>query len=89
MPPPDERDPNAALLAAYKSPPPQPWLMAIPPEDNYHLPHLQNFFRAIRNGTPLNCPPEIAFVNTATVLKVNDAVAAGRRLEFAPGEFEA
>jgi len=80
-------DPNEALLAAYKSKPPVPWLLRVELEQSFHLPHLYNFFSAIRTGTPLNCPPEVAYANTVTVLKINDAVAAGRRVEFKPEEF--
>jgi predicted dehydrogenase len=87
--PKDEKDPNAALLDAYKSPPPVPWLLNVEPEDSYHLPHLQNFLGAVRNGTPLNCPAEVGFVDTATVLKVNEAIGAGKRLECKPEDFTA
>jgi predicted dehydrogenase len=51
--------------------------------------HLENFFNAVRNGTPLNCPAEIAFETCVTVLKANEAVAAGRRIEFKPEDFVA
>lgn len=51
--------------------------------------HLENFFEAVRKGTPLNCPPEVAYETCVTVLKANDAVAAGCRAEFKPEEFTA
>jgi hypothetical protein len=54
-----------------------------------HSPHLENFFAAIRDGVPLNCPAELAFETCVAVLKANDAVAAGRRLEFTESEFKA
>lgn len=53
-----------------------------------HLLHLENFFDAIRTGSALSCPPEVGYETAVTVLKVNEAIAAGRRLEFAPGEFQ-
>lgn len=53
-----------------------------------HTPHLENFFSAIRDGVPLNCPPELAYESAVAVLKANEAVAAGRRLEFSPEEFK-
>ncbi len=53
-----------------------------------HTPHLQNFFDAIRLGKPLNCPPEIGYETAVAVLKVNEAVAAGRTLHFEKEEFE-
>ena len=52
-----------------------------------HQLHLENFFNAIRTGSPLSCPPEIGYETAVSVLKVNEALAAGRRLEFAPNEF--
>lgn len=52
-----------------------------------HQLHLENFFSAIRNGTPLTCPAELAYETCVTVMKANDAVAAGKRLEFKPEEF--
>ena len=53
-----------------------------------HQLHLENFFSAIRNKTPLSCPPEVAYETAVTVLKANDAVAAGKRIEFKPDEFK-
>lgn len=52
-----------------------------------HQLHLENFFNAIRTGSELSCPPEIGYETAVSVLKTNDAVAAGRRLEYKPGEF--
>lgn len=61
----------------------------IPVELNkpVHQPHLENFFDAVRYGTPLNCPPKVGYETAVAVLKVNEAVAAGKTLQFAPGEF--
>ena len=58
-------------------------------KDPYHQPHLQNFFDAVRGKAKLNCPAEVGFESAATVLKVNEAIEAGRRLTFAPEEFKA
>jgi predicted dehydrogenase len=52
-----------------------------------HVPHLENFFDAIRNGVPLNCPAEQAYACAVAVHKANEAVAAGRKLDFTPEEF--
>ena len=49
--------------------------------------HLENFFGAIRGAGKLTCPAEVAYESTVTVLKVNEAVGAKRRLEFKPEEF--
>lgn len=56
-------------------------------DDPYHKPHLENFFDAIRGRAKLTCPPEIGFETAVTVLKVNEAVEAGRKLLFDPHEF--
>jgi hypothetical protein len=59
------------------------------PVTTEHRPHLQNFFDAIRKGAALNCPGEVGYDTAVTVLKVNDAVEAQKRLEFKPEEFKA
>ncbi len=53
-----------------------------------HQLHLENFFNAIRAGTPLSCPPDVGYETAASVLKANDAVEKGCRVNFEPGEFE-
>ena len=55
--------------------------------DPYHLPHLSNFFNTVRGLEELNCPGEIGFETAVTVLKVNQAIEAGKRLEFTLEEF--
>ena len=54
-----------------------------------HQPHLENFFSAVRNGVPLNCPAEIGYESAVTVLKVNEAVRLKRLLKFSPEQFKA
>ncbi len=54
-----------------------------------HQYHLENFFNAVRNGTPLTCPGEVGYETAVTVLKVNQAVAAARKLHYRPDEFKA
>jgi predicted dehydrogenase len=54
----------------------------------YHQPHLENFFNAVRGTEKLNCPAEVGYETAVTVLKVNEAVEAMRRLEFKPEEFK-
>lgn len=60
-----------------------PVVMNVP----YHQPHLVNFFNAIRGIEKLNCPAEIGYETAVTVLKVNEAVAKNRRLEFKAEDF--
>ncbi len=54
-----------------------------------HQPHLENFFDAIRGKAKLNCPANVGYAAAVTVLKVNEAIEAGRRLDFQPDEFAA
>ncbi len=61
--------------------------LAIELDKPIHQPHLENFFDTIRGKTRLNCPAEVGYEAAVTVLKVNEAVEAGRRLEFKPEEF--
>ncbi|MDO8539188.1 MAG: Gfo/Idh/MocA family oxidoreductase [Opitutaceae bacterium] len=65
------------------------WDMPIVLDKAIHQPHLENFFDAVRNGTPLNCPGESAFASAVTVLGVNQAIAAKKMLNFAPEDFVA
>ena len=54
-----------------------------------HQPHLENFFRAIRGSERLNCPAEVGFETAVTILKVDQAIKAERKLPFRPEEFKA
>ncbi|HEO72038.1 MAG TPA: gfo/Idh/MocA family oxidoreductase [Candidatus Hydrogenedentes bacterium] len=65
------------------------WPLPIDLAKPVHQPHLENFFNAIRIGEELNCPAEIGYETAVAVLKVNDAVSAGRKLQFQPKEFQA
>ncbi len=53
----------------------------------HHQPHLENFFDAIRGEAKLNCPAEVGYETTVTVLKINKAIEAGRKLSFRPEDF--
>lgn len=69
------------------TPPTPKWPLPIELSKPAHQPHLENFFDAIRNGTPLNCPAEMGYETAVMVLRVNEAVAAGRKLYFTREEF--
>ena len=43
---------------------------------------------AVRGRAELNCPPEDGYRTAVTVLKVNEAIEANRRLDFSPEDFE-
>lgn len=65
-----------------------PWYkINLPLNSPPHQPHLENFFNTIRGKEKLNCPADEAYATTVAVLKINEAVAAGRTLEFKPEEF--
>ncbi|MBL9190397.1 MAG: Gfo/Idh/MocA family oxidoreductase [Opitutaceae bacterium] len=63
------------------------WDIPVTLDKAIHQPHLENFFDAMRKGASLNCPPEDGFATAVTVLKVNEAIAARRMLNFAPSDF--
>lgn len=67
---------------------PPSYELAVAFNDLYHKPHLENFFNAIRGKEKLNCPAEIGYETAVAVLKVNDAVEAGCKLDFKPEEFK-
>ena len=83
-------DQLSKLLVVKETPP--GWRLRdlkLPVEMNkpYHQPHLENFFDAIRGKTELNCPVETGYKTAVAVLKINEAVEAGRKQKFKPDEF--
>ncbi len=82
------------LKIGHSTPEPGRYYPPIPPPaepTTEHMPHLANFFDAVRKGDAklLNCSGEVGYETAVSVLRVNEAVAAGRRLEFKPEEFKA
>lgn len=71
------------------SPRPPKYDMLVTMDKPIHQPHLENFFDAIRAKAQLNCPAGVGYETAVAVLKVNDAVEAGRKLSFRPEEFTA
>ena len=65
------------------------WDMPVTLDKAIHQPHLENFFDAIRGKASLHSPGDVAYGTAVMVLKVNEAVAARRMLEFAPSDFVA
>ena len=76
-----------ARLAA--SPAPEKWDIPVKLEKPLHQPHLENFFGAVRGENELTCPGDVAFPTAVTVLKVNEAVETGRKLELTDADFTA
>jgi hypothetical protein len=80
-------DDTAAALDVRETIAPPAYELPVKMEKKYHQPHLENFFDAVRGRVKLNCPPEVAYESAVTVLKVNEAVEAARKLDFKPEEF--
>lgn len=85
----EEQKPEAeGMLDVRETVAPPAYELPVKMEKKYHQPHLENFFDAIRGKAKLNCPAEVGYETAVTVLKVNEAVQAGRKLEFKPDEFK-
>jgi predicted dehydrogenase len=65
------------------------WPLPVDLAKPAHQPHLENFFDAVRLGTPLTCPAELAYESCVAVLKTNEAVKVRRVMEFRPEQFKA
>jgi predicted dehydrogenase len=79
---------DAAVLDVRESVSPDEHKIPVTLNDPYHTPHLKNFFNAIRGREKLNCPGEVGYETAVAVLKVNEAIEAGRKLEFRPEDFK-
>lgn len=88
-PKPTEKKPEDEAVDVRESPVPALYGLPITMKDPYHQPHLLNFFESVRGKQKLNCPGEIGYETAVMVLKVNEAIAAGRKLEFKPEDFKA
>jgi hypothetical protein len=85
----DQAANNGGVLDVRGTVPAARYDLPVKMDKPFHQPHLENFFDAIRGKAKLNCPPEIGYETAVTVLKVNEAVEAARKLDFKPGEFKA
>jgi len=65
------------------------WPLPVELAKPAHQPHLENFFNAVRYGTPLSCPAELGYESAVAVLAVNDAVRTRRMIKFRPEQFKA
>ena len=54
-----------------------------------HMPHLENFFLAVRRKKPelLTCPALLAYESAVAVLAANRSVAEGKTIHFKPSDF--
>ena len=85
----DQPEDNKAVANVMESVPAAQYDLPVTMNKPYHQPHLENFFAAIRDkNVKLNCPAEIGYESAVSVLKVNEAVEAARKLDFKPEEFK-
>ncbi|MBN2130396.1 MAG: Gfo/Idh/MocA family oxidoreductase [Sedimentisphaerales bacterium] len=89
QPAPEPAEKEAGVTDVRESPKPPQYHLLSTMDKLAHQPHLENFFAAVRGEEKLNCPAEIGYETAVTVLKVNDAVAAEKKLTFTPDEFHA
>jgi hypothetical protein len=77
-------------LDVRETPLPPKYELPVAMDKKPHQMHLENFFDAIFSGgkVALTCPAEIGYETAVAVLKVNEAVATGRKLIFGPEEFK-
>ena len=64
------------------------WPLPIDLAKPAHQPHLENFFSAVRYGTALSCPADLAYESAVAVLKVNEAVRTRSLIKFRPEQFK-
>ncbi|MHC4637951.1 MAG: Gfo/Idh/MocA family oxidoreductase [Planctomycetota bacterium] len=78
---------GVALVDSGETVMPPSYRLPVTMEKKYHQPHLENFFDAIGGKAKLNCPAEIGYETAVSVLKVNEAIEAGKKLNFKPEDF--
>ncbi|MHC5073893.1 MAG: Gfo/Idh/MocA family oxidoreductase [Planctomycetota bacterium] len=86
--PPKQTAQTTAAVDARESVPAARYDLPVTMDKPFHQPHLENFFNAIKGNAKLNCPPEVGFESAVTVLKVNEAVQAAKKLDFSPDDFK-
>jgi len=79
--------PNAGKVDVRETAPLAVYELPVELDKPIHMPHLENFFAAVRGDEELNCPADHAFESEVAVFKVNDAVAAEKMLKFTPADF--
>lgn len=77
---------NGSALTLGQSRPPVTYQLPVDMTDPFAVPHLANFFAAIRGQAELNCPAQLAYASTATTLKINEAVASQKVISLTEEE---
>jgi len=65
------------------------WPLPVDLAKPAHQPHLENFFGAVRHGSKLNCPADLAYESAVAVIRVNEAVRTKTLIQFRPSDFKA
>lgn len=86
-PKPEKAKASGVALDVRESIPAPSYKLLVDVIERVHQPHLVNFFNAIAGKVKLTCPAEVGYETAVTVLKVNEAAAAGRKLDFTPEDF--
>ncbi|MBW8001322.1 MAG: gfo/Idh/MocA family oxidoreductase [Planctomycetes bacterium] len=84
----EKADHGDAVVDVRASIPAAQYDLPVTMDKPFHQPHVENFFSAIRGEEKLNCPAEIGYETAVMVLKVNEAIIAGKKLDFKPEDFE-
>ena len=77
---------TGSAVTLKQSQPPASYQLPVQMTDPFTLPHLANFFETLRGQAKLNCPAEAAYAATATTLKINEAIQAGKSLTLTAEE---
>jgi predicted dehydrogenase len=83
-----QKKPDEGVIRVQQTQPPVSYEIPVKFDKPNHQPHLQNFFEAIRGRAELSCPAEAAYATNVAALKINEAIAANRTLDFAPEQFK-
>jgi predicted dehydrogenase len=78
---------DSVVMGVEETKPPSKYAVPVTMQDPYPVPHLRNFFGAVRGSARLTCPPRIAYAAIVTALKINEALATGHRLPLTDATF--
>jgi len=87
---PPSLDVSRAVATDVRFSPPMPgYPLPIEMNKPAHMPHLENFFFAVRRNKPeaLTCPADLAYESAVAVLAANVSVAERKTIYFKPEDF--
>jgi len=77
-----------AAVDVSESKEPEKFELPVKSNKSYYQTHLANFFDSIRGKAKLNCPPEVGYESLVALLKTNEAIETGTKIEFKPEDFK-